>query len=77
LGASLGFPVALSAAGDDPAHAAKRASAVATAGYAAFLVGPPILGLLGEQVGLRGAILVVMVAVLATTFFAGAVRQRT
>lgn len=77
LGASLGFPVALSAAGDDPEHAAKRASAVATAGYAAFLVGPPILGLLGEQVGLRGAILVVMIAVLATAFFAGAVRHRT
>ncbi|WP_265520529.1 MFS transporter [Oerskovia flava] len=76
LGASLGFPVALSAAGDDPEHAAKRASAVATAGYAAFLVGPPILGLLGEQVGLRAAILVVMVAVLATTLFSGAVRER-
>lgn len=76
LGASLGFPVALSAAGDDPEHAAKRASAVATAGYAAFLVGPPILGLLGEHVGLRDAILVVMVAVLATIFFSGAVRER-
>ncbi|GAA1843679.1 MFS transporter [Microlunatus capsulatus] len=76
LGASLGFPVALSAAGDDPRHAARRATAVATAGYAAFLVGPPVLGLLGEHVGLRDAMVVVLVAVLATTFAAGAVRPR-
>jgi MFS family permease len=74
LGASLGFPVALSAAGDDPVHAAKRATAVATAGYAAFLAGPPILGFLAEEVGLRTAILVVLVAVLATTLFSRAVR---
>jgi predicted MFS family arabinose efflux permease len=74
LGASLGFPVALSAAGDDPVHAAKRAAAVATAGYAAFLAGPPILGFLAEEVGLRTAILVVLVAVLATTLFSRAVR---
>jgi len=75
LGASLGFPVALSAAGDDPVHAAKRAAAVATAGYAAFLAGPPVLGFLAEEVGLRTAILVVLVAVLATTLFSEAVRS--
>jgi MFS family permease len=76
LGASLGFPVALSAAGDDPRHAARRASVVATAGYAAFLVGPPVLGLLGEHIGLRHAIVVVLVAVAATTFAAGSVRPQ-
>ncbi|MGW8484574.1 MFS transporter [Microbacterium sp. NPDC055903] len=76
LGASLGFPVALSAAGDDPVHAARRASFVATAGYAAFLVGPPLLGFVGEHVTLRGAIVIVLAAVLATLFFADAVRSR-
>lgn len=76
IGASLGFPVALSAAGDDPLHAARRASFVATAGYAAFLIGPPALGLLGEHVGLRNAIIVVLVAVLSTIFAAGSVRRR-
>lgn len=76
IGASLGFPVALSAAGDDPLHAARRASFVATAGYAAFLVGPPALGLLGEHVGLRNAILLVLVAVMCTIFAAGSVRRR-
>ena len=76
LGASLGFPVALSAAGDDPRYAARRATVVATAGYAAFLVGPPILGFLGEHIGLRHAIIVVLVAVAATTFAAGSVRPQ-
>ena len=75
LGTSLGFPVALSAAGDDPRYAAKRASAVATAGYFSFLVGPLILGFLGQHIGLRAAIMVVMVVVLVTTFFVDAVRN--
>ena len=43
-GASLGFPVGMSAAADDPAHAAARVSVVSTIGYAAFLAGPPLLG---------------------------------
>ncbi|WP_189670331.1 MFS transporter [Promicromonospora soli] len=77
LGAALGFPVALSAAGDDPVGAARRVSAVATAGYTAFLVGPPVLGLIGEHVGLRSAIIVVLVAVAVSTCFARAVARPT
>lgn len=61
LGASLGFPVAISIAGDDPDRPAQRVGAVATAGYLAFLVGPPSLGILGEHYGLRTAILAVVV----------------
>ena len=59
LGASLGFPVAMSAAADDPARAAARVSAVATVGYTAFLVGPPLLGIVGEQIGVLIALLIV------------------
>jgi MFS family permease len=77
LGAALGFPVALSAAGDDPVGAARRVSAVATAGYTAFLVGPPVLGLIGEHVGLRSAIIVVLVAVAVSTCFVRAVARPT
>ncbi|MFD2840483.1 MFS transporter [Populibacterium corticicola] len=76
VGASLGFPVALSSAGDDPVHAARRASLVATAGYAAFLIGPPVLGFLGEHFGIRNALLVVLAAVLTSLIFAGAVKPR-
>ncbi|GAA0314189.1 MFS family permease [Kineococcus aurantiacus] len=75
LGAALGFPVALSAAGDDPVGAARRVSAVATMGYLAFLVGPPVLGFVGEHVGLRGAILLVLVVVAVSGAFARAVAE--
>ena len=51
LGAALGFPVGMSAAADDPRHAAGRVSVVASIGYVAFLAGPPLIGLLGDHVG--------------------------
>jgi MFS family permease len=50
----------LSAAGDSGPNPTARVSLVATVGYVAFLVGPPALGFLGEHVGLRGAMLVVL-----------------
>ncbi|MEG9250073.1 hypothetical protein V6S67_18440 [Arthrobacter sp. Soc17.1.1.1] len=33
-------------------------SFVATLGYISFLIGPPVLGFLGEEQGLRGALIV-------------------
>ncbi|MEU9823066.1 MFS transporter [Pseudonocardia alni] len=77
LGTSLGFPVALSAAGDHPRDSAARVSAVATVGYLAFLAGPPLLGLLGEAIGLRQAIGVVVVLVALAAICAPAARERT
>jgi len=59
VGASLGFPVGMSAAADEPEHAAARVSVVASIGYTAFLAGPPLLGFLGDQVGILHALLVV------------------
>lgn len=76
LGASLGFPLALSAAGDSGDRSAARVSLVATLGYVAFLIGPPALGFIGEAFGLRHALLVVLVLVLLATFLAPAVRPK-
>lgn len=59
VGASLGFPVGMSAAADDPRRAAMRLSTVSTIGYLAFLVGPPALGFLGDHFGILHALLVV------------------
>ncbi|XVS62322.1 MFS transporter [Actinosynnema sp. CA-299493] len=59
LGTSLGFPVGMSAAADDEGRAAARVSVVAVIGYTAFLAGPPVVGLLGDQVGVLRALLVV------------------
>ena len=49
----------MSASADDPARAAARMSVVATIGYAAFIAGPPLLGFLGDHVGVLHALLVV------------------
>lgn len=77
LGASLGFPVALSAAGAgvaDPAQTAARVTFAATIGYVAFLVGPPVLGVLGENLGLRQALILVMVLVALAALLAALTR---
>ncbi|MEU2420998.1 MFS transporter [Streptomyces sp. NPDC007851] len=76
LGASLGFPVALSAAGDSGTDSAARVALAATVGYVAFLVGPPSLGYLGQHFGLRHALIPVLVLVTAAAFATPAARSR-
>jgi cyanate permease len=67
VGASLGFPVGMSAAADDPTAAAGRVSVVASIGYCAFLGGPPLIGYLGQNITvLRALIAVAVVLGLAT-----------
>jgi cyanate permease len=58
LGTALGFPVAVSAAADDPQLAAARVSVVATIAYTAFLAGPPLIGFLGDEAGVLHALTV-------------------
>ncbi|ROS76753.1 MFS transporter [Cellulomonas sp. PhB143] len=74
MGAALGFPVGMSAASDDPRRAAGRVSVVATIGYSAFFVGPPLIGFLAEQVGYREALLIITVPLVLGLFAMGAVR---
>jgi len=59
VGASLGFPVGISASADDPARAGARMSVVATIGYTAFIAGPPLLGFLGDHFTVLKALLAV------------------
>lgn len=75
LGSALGFPVGMSAAADDPKTAAARVSAVATIGYVAFLIGPPLLGFLGENFGLLNSLLVVLVLVTVAGLASGSARE--
>ncbi|CAH5536917.1 Inner membrane protein YbjJ [Enterobacter cloacae] len=75
LGASLGFPLTISAASDTGPDAPTRVSVVATTGYLAFLVGPPLLGFLGEHYGLRSAMLVVLGLVIIAALVARAVAK--
>jgi fucose permease len=77
LGAALGFPVGMSAAADDPRTATASVAAVATIGYVAFLIGPPLIGLLGEQFGLLRALLVVLALIVVAGLCSPAARPRT
>lgn len=74
MGASLGFPLTISAASDTGPDAPTRVSVVATTGYG-VLVGPPLLGFLGEHYGLRSAMLVVLALVLTAALVAVAVEN--
>jgi len=73
-GVSLGFPLGMSAAADDPAKAAARVSAAATIGYIAFLCGPPILGLISERIGLLNTLFILVGLVVASGFASGAAK---
>ena len=72
LGASLGFPLGMSAAGDEGPRSAARVSVVSSIGYAAFLGGPPFVGLLADAAGVRQAIVVAAVAGLVGAALAAA-----
>jgi MFS family permease len=75
VGASLGFPVGMSAAADDPVHAAARVSVVSTIAYVAFLAGPPLLGFLADHVGTLHALLAVAVLLVPSALLAPAARK--
>jgi len=77
LGASLGFPVGMSAAADDPVRAAIRVSVAGSIGYAAFLAGPPLIGVLAQHLGVLHAILCVLGALLIGLLASGAAKPLT
>lgn len=65
-GVSLGFPLGMSAAADDPAKAAARVSAAATIGYIAFLAGPPLLGFISDHIGLLNTLYILVGLIVAS-----------
>jgi MFS family permease len=73
-GASLGFPIGMSSAADDPVRAAVNVSVAGAIGYGAFIAGPPLIGILAQHFGVLRAILVVLVAIALGVFASGAAR---
>jgi MFS family permease len=70
LGVCLVFPAGMSAAGETDHRPADAIAFVGTMGYAGLLIGPPVIGVLADHVGLDRALLVLLglgtaVAVLA------------
>ncbi len=74
VGAALAFPMGMSAAADDPKHAAARVSVVSTLGYISFLAGPPLLGYLGDLTGIHLALLAILAPILLALLLAGAAK---
>ena len=74
LGAALGFPVGMSAAADEEEHAAARVSVVSSIGYTAFLAGPPLIGLLGDHIGVLKSLTVAAGLLVVAILLAGANR---
>ena len=79
IGCSLAFPVGISAAADVPdrADAAARVSAVAMIGYCAFLVGPPLIGFLGEQFGILNGLILLLALMAMAGIAAPAAREQS
>ena len=73
-GASLGFPLGMSAAADDPARAAASVSAAATIGYVAFLCGPPVLGWISNQIGILNTLWVIVGLIVMSGLASGAAK---
>jgi cyanate permease len=76
LGTSLGFPVGMSAASDDPRRAAGRVSVVASIGYLAFLAGPPFIGFLGDSYGTLRALTATAALVAVGLLVSGVLRPQ-
>jgi MFS family permease len=74
VGAALAFPMGMSAAADDPKHAAARVSVVSTLGYISFLAGPPLLGYLGDITGIHLALLAILAPIVLALVLAGAAK---
>jgi MFS family permease len=55
-GTALVFPAAMSAGGEQPGRAADAIAAVSTIGYGGFLIGPPLIGLLAQEIGIGHAL---------------------
>ena len=69
-GVALGFPLFISAAADGE-NSSQRVATVTTFGYAAFLVGPPLLGFLGQAWGLLNMFYLLAFFVACAVYFAG------
>ncbi|WP_374438151.1 MFS transporter [Pseudomonas panipatensis] len=78
VGLSVVVPILMGAAGNQAdVDAARGVAAVASFGYGGLLLGPPLIGVLAEHIGLRLALLVVVALSAGLVLGAGLVRRPT
>ena len=66
VGVSMGYPLGMSAAAQGGGNAAARVSVVAAIGYLASVIGPPVVGLLAQHMGLLSALWLIPLLLVAT-----------
>ncbi len=81
IGASLGFPLGISALSVDPVMTPARVSVLSTVNYGAALIGPPLLGppflgLIADHIGYHRALAFVALPVLVAIVLDGQVPDR-
>ena len=76
IGASLGFPLGISALSTDPVMTPARVSVLSTVNYGAALIGPPLLGLIADHIGYHRALAFVALPVLVAIVLDGQVPDR-
>jgi MFS family permease len=70
IGVALGFPLFISAAAEQE-HGPRKVAFVTTFGYVAFLVGPPLLGFLGQWWGLLNMFFLIATFLVVAWFASG------
>lgn len=75
IGCAFGFPVGVSAAADNPRTAVRDVAAVSAIAYTAYLLGPMLIGFLGEHFGLLQAFWPIVVFAIIAFIFAGTARE--
>lgn len=78
IGLAVNFPAGISAANEiGGRHSETTIAIVSTMAYGAFLMGPPILGFIGEHWGLRRSFIIPAVLALMFSALAGVAKERT
>ena len=71
VGVALAFPLFLSAAGEQP-NPARKVAVVSAFGYTSFLVGPPLLGFVGQAIGVVNMYWIILLFIGLSVVVAGA-----
>lgn len=71
VGVALAFPLFLSAAGEQP-NPARKVATVSAFGYTSFLVGPPLLGMVGQEIGVVNMYWIILLFIVLSVVVAGA-----
>jgi len=76
FGAALAVPIGIAAASDDPLRAAGRVAVVSSFASVASIAAPPLLGIAAEVTGARHALVLIVVAMLASVLLSRTVAHQ-